>query len=165
MTVRSKKNNRRQQSSVRKIRNFLLLPDYQIKLGLYTIGLAVAFFIAISFIIYHKLGEIVTLIVQLTDIEDEVKDVLINYIADLSWWGLLSIFIYIFANFSLSIIYTHKMIGPSVSLKRHVKSLINKDYQVKTYLRKGEALKDLAEELNKLSEQLNNKNTSEHNEE
>lgn len=158
--MRSIKKKYNKGSSKRKIRNFLLLPNYQIKLGVYTICLAVSFFMLISVAIYLKLGEIVTLIVQLTDIEEEVKEVLVNYVSDLSWWGLFTIFLYIFANFSLSIIYTHKMIGPSVSLKNHIIRLREHDYKAKTHLRRGDAFKDIAEELNLLSDTLDKKNKS-----
>ena len=140
--------------SERKIKNFLLMPSIQIKLGAYMIALAIVLLAALVSIIYIKMAEIVALIVQLTDVEEEVREVLLSYVQSMSWWILLAICIYILVNMCLSIWYTHKMVGPTYAFRRHIKSLIKGDFTAKTALRKGDVFAQLAGDLNELSDAL-----------
>ena len=140
--------------SARKIKNFLLMPSIQIRLGAYMVVLAILLLASLVSIVYVKMGEIVSLIVQLTDVEDEVEEVLLNYVQDMSWWILLTISLYIAINLTLSVWYTHKMIGPTYAFRRHVKALGKGEFFAKTILRKGDAFEELAQDLNDLSDTL-----------
>ena len=90
--------------SGRKFRNFLLMPQIQIRLGAYMVLLAIGLLVSLVGIVYVKMGEIMTLIVQLTDVEDEVEEVLVDYISDMSWWILLAIGLYVALNLLISIL-------------------------------------------------------------
>ena len=140
--------------SARRIKNFLLMPNIQIRLGAYMVMLAILLLASLVSIVYVKMGEIVSLIVQLTDVEDEVEEVLLNYVQDMSWWILLAISLYIAINLAISVWYTHKMIGPTYAFRRHVKALAKGEFFAKTILRKGDAFEELAQDLNDLSDTL-----------
>lgn len=153
MSAKSRKKDSGGKSS-RKFKNFLLMPHIQIPLGAYMIGLAIALLGVLTSIVYLKMGEIISLIVQLTDVEEEVEEVLINYVNDMSWWVILAIVIYIGINMLISILYTHKMVGPIFAFRRHVQALIEQKYDAKTHLRKRDAFSGLAQDLNDLSDAL-----------
>lgn len=142
---------------VRKWKNFLLMPKIQIQLGIYMLSLALVLFISLGTTIYRKMGEIVEIVVELTDVEDEIRDILVTYLGDISWWILTTLFIYISLNFLLSIIYTHKMIGPTYAFRRHIKQIKEGNLKHRTHLRKGDAFVEIAEDLNELSDFLQNK--------
>ena len=54
----------------------------------------------------------------------------------------------------LSIFFTHKIAGPLYRLKKNISEITNGNLDVKVTLRKGDDLKDLAEHVNKLAEEL-----------
>ena len=140
--------------SDRRLRNFLLMPRIQIRLGAYMVALALAFMVALVGSVYIRMGEIMALIVQLTDVEDEVKGLLISYVNGMAWWMALAIMVYIASNLCLSILYTHKMVGPTYAFRRHIRSLEKGEFHVKTRLRKSDAFEELAGDLNDLSDAL-----------
>lgn len=147
----------RQGRSDRKLKNFLLMPQIQIRLGAYMVLLAISLLIALGTIVYIKMSEIISLIVQLTDVEEEVEEVLVNYVQGMSWWIILAIVLYIALNLALSILYTHKMVGPTYAFRRHVQSLTKGAFHAKTNLRKGDSFEELADDLNQLSDTLKSK--------
>ncbi len=55
---------------------------------------------------------------------------------------------------AVCIIHTHRMIGPEVVFRRHVQALKSGDYGARMTLRDGDALVDLASDLNELAEIL-----------
>ncbi len=60
--------------------------------------------------------------------------------------GLLSLVLWI--------VYSHRIFGPVVPLRRQIESLRAGNYDVRIRLRRNDEFKDLAEELNKLAEHL-----------
>ena len=138
----------------RKLRNFLLMPQMQMRLGFYTLVLATFFFTALVGIVYLKMNEILSLVVQLTDAENEVQEVLFSYVQSMSWWIIFSVCLYVVVSLFVTIWYTHKLVGPSYAFRRHVKALIGGDMSARTKLRNGDAFGELADDLNLLSEKL-----------
>jgi len=138
----------------RRVRNFLLQPLIQVKLGLYSILLAAGFSAAIGGILYVNLAKFAQIVLQLTDVEDEVYDLLNTYMADTKWWLALAIAVFLVCNVLVSIIYTHRLIGPSIAFRRHIRNLAEGRFNARTYLRKGDAFVEVADELNHLSEVL-----------
>jgi hypothetical protein len=66
--------------------------------------------------------------------------------------GLL--LLYIAINMLLAIVFTHKLIGPTVAFRRHIRMIAENKLQYRTILRKGDAFQEVAEDLNKLSDKL-----------
>jgi len=142
----------------RRVRNFLLQPLIQIKLGLYSILLAVGFSVAVGAILWLNLAKFAQIVLQLTDVEDEVYDLLNSYMADTRWWLALAIVAFLVANIMVSIFFTHRLIGPTIAFRRHIRSLAEGRYNARTYLRRGDAFAEVADELNHLSEILERQN-------
>jgi hypothetical protein len=59
-----------------------------------------------------------------------------------------------FLSVALWILYSHRILGPVVPIRRHIGRLFAKDFESRIHLRKNDELKDIAEDLNRLSEFL-----------
>lgn len=145
--------------SQRKVKNLLLQPFLQIKLGLYSILLTIALVAGLSWTLYVKLGQFADIVMQLTDVQEEVSRLLSVYVAET--WLLVGIILGVFliVSISISIVFTHRMIGPTIAFRRHIRTLAAGDSSIRTNLRKGDAFQEVAEELNLLSEVLAKKKT------
>ncbi len=138
----------------RRVRNYVLQPLLQIKIGLYSIILSLLFAAALAWIVYYNFAGLVNSVVLLTDAEDEVRELFMDYWRGTQIWVYASFLIYIVSTVGLSILYTHKLVGPTIAFKRHLRSLREGRFNSRTYLRKGDAFSEVAHELNRLSEQL-----------
>jgi methyl-accepting chemotaxis protein len=54
----------------------------------------------------------------------------------------------------LWIVYSHRIFGPQVKIRRQIANLMKGDYDYKISLRKNDEFKDLADDLNRLAEHL-----------
>jgi signal transduction histidine kinase len=143
----------------RRFRNFLLQPLVQVKLGLYSIIMAMIFSGTVATILIVHLSKFAEIVLALTDVEDEVGDLLNTYMADVKWWLLLAIIVFLVANILVSVLYTHRLVGPTFAFRRHIRSLAEGNYRARTFLRKGDAFIEVADELNNLSEVLERRHT------
>ena len=147
----------------RRMRNFLLQPLLQVKLGLYAILMSIGFAAALGGIIYHNFAGLVTSIVLLTDAEDEVRELFMDYWHGTQLWIYLVFAVYIIGMVILSVLYMHKLVGPTYAFRRHIRSLAEGRYNARTYLRKGDAFLEVADELNRLSEVMEKTKGQPHN--
>jgi hypothetical protein len=136
----------------RSLKNYLLQPLLQVKLGLYCITLSVVFSAALGVILYSNFADLIDSVVMMTDLEDDVRDLFISYWKSTQIWIYLVFIVYLVSTISVSVLYTHRLVGPTIAFKRHVSSLIAGRYNARTYLRKGDAFIELGDELNNLSE-------------
>lgn len=145
----------------RQMRNFLLQPLLQIKLGIYMILLTSLFSSAIAGILYVNLARFAAIVLQLTDVEDEVTDLLNAYMHDTRWYLGSAILVFLLLNVMISVLYTHRLVGPTYAFRRHIRALSEGRYQIRTILRKGDAFAEVADELNHLSEVLERRQSGE----
>lgn len=68
--------------------------------------------------------------------------------------SMVLLVVYIIFTVGITTIYTHRIIGPTIAIKRHVRALKEGLYSHRVSLRKHDELKDLAGELNELAEIL-----------
>lgn len=54
----------------------------------------------------------------------------------------------------LWVVFSHRIFGPTVPIRRHIQNLRAGDYSSRIHLRNGDEFRDLAEELNQLAEAL-----------
>jgi hypothetical protein len=138
----------------RSMRNFLLQPFLQVQLGLFSVLLSFAFAGVIAWLFYIHLNRFATVVIQLTDAEDEVLKMLYSSLHDMRVSILFAIGIFLFLNLIVSILFTHKMVGPTVAFRRIIRAMIDGDYGVQIKLRNGDAFVEVADELNELSRTL-----------
>ena len=141
----------------RSIKNYALQPLLQIKLGLYSVILSTLFAVLVIAILYLNLGKFSDIILELTGVKEEVKDLLDQYLSPAIYQIVTAAVLYVLINLFMTIIYTHKLIGPTIAFRRHVRMIAEGKFQHRTVLRKGDAFTELADDLNKLSSLLEQK--------
>lgn len=141
-------------ASKRKFSNFLLQPLLQVRLGLYTILLSIVFGIGVFAIIYVNFKNFYELVLELTDLREEVTQILNTYIQGAVVWLVLALFVYFVITVGVSIFFTHKLIGPTYAFRRHIKELARGNYKSRVTLRKGDAFTEVADDLNELAVKL-----------
>ena len=138
----------------RKARNFLLMPALELKLALYFLLLSFAF--VLITILFGKLffeQTYITLIENTTQ-ADYVNAVIDQQIHKFKSLSLLLLAAYVVMVVVLAAVYTHRMIGPMIPIKRHVKALQDGLYSRRVKLREYDCFQGLADELNVLAETL-----------
>jgi len=142
----------------RKFRNYFLQPLLQIKLGLYSIILTAAFSLTVAMFLYLNLVDFAAIIFALTDSESEIRELFTEYVSHTRWWIFLLIFGFLVTNIAVSVIFTHKLVGPTVAFRNQLEMLRKGDFSREVTLRKGDAFAEVAEEINLLTKQLANNN-------
>jgi signal transduction histidine kinase len=115
------------------------------------------FALAVSGILYLNLSKISAVVLQLTLVEDEVRDLLNQYLDPAKLQTILLMLLYIVVNIVVTVLYTHKLIGPTIAFRRHIRMIAEGQYQHRTTLRKGDAFQEVADDLNSLSAVLADK--------
>lgn len=141
-------------ASKRKFSNFLLQPLLQVRLGLYAIILSIFFGLGVFTIIYVNFYKFYDLVLELTDLREEVTEILNSYIQGVVIWLLLALFVYFVITVGISIFFTHRLIGPTFAFRRHIKELTRGNYKSRVNLRKGDAFTEVADDLNELAAKL-----------
>ena len=60
----------------------------------------------------------------------------------------------------LWLLYSHRIFGPTIPIRRHIEKLIEGDYTSRVQLRSSDELKDIGSELNRLAEVLASRSKS-----
>ncbi len=134
--------------------NLLLQPALQLKLPavllIATLGFA-ALQVAHTQFAYGKLFDIVLAEAGRPPfLENLLREQTADYIEVTSAFT----FVYILVVVILSVAYAHRMIGPTVPLRRQIEALKNGDYSARVALRRGDAFSEMAEDLNELAQVL-----------
>lgn len=138
----------------RKLTNFLLQPLLQVRLGLYAILLSLVFGGGVFAIIYVNFYKFYDLVLELTDLREEVTEILNSYIHGVVIWMLLALLLYFIITVAISIFFTHRLVGPTYAFRRHIKDLSRGNYKSRVILRKGDAFQEVADDLNELAVKL-----------
>ena len=142
----------------RKARNLLLRPRLQLKLALYALILSLGFLLIT--VLFGKLyfeQTYITLVENTTQAE-YVQAIINQQLHDFKSMSLLLLAGYIVMMVVLVAVYTHRMIGPTLPIMRHVKALKEGFYSHRVKLRRYDSFQELADELNALAETLEKRN-------
>ena len=134
-------------------RTYLLEPYLQIKLGLYNMILSFAFAAALLGVLHAEWVRFRSWL-RFTEIAPMIDSQVASYAQTFLFWVLLILVIFLVASTWISVLMTHRLIGPSVAFKRQIQSLIDGDYDARCTLREHDAFTDVASELNRLAEAL-----------
>lgn len=146
----------------RRWRNLLLQPGLQTRLGFYCAAVSGLFAAAVYAILLANYSSITDAILQLTGSNDQVRDVIGFHWNGTQLWLYLSAALYVMAILVLSVWYTHRMVGPTIALGRHIERLEHGDFKHRTHLRRGDAFHELADALNRLSNRMEKENGGEY---
>ena len=138
----------------RKARNLLLMPVLQLKLAAYALLLSLGFLLIT--ILFGKLyfeQTLITLIENTTQAE-YIQAIVTQQVHDFKSMSLLLLAGYTVLMIVLISVYTHRMIGPTLPIMRHIKALKDGFYSHRVKLRRHDCFQELANELNALAETL-----------
>ena len=135
----------------RKASNFLLKPMLQMKLPLYILFLSFTFGALAMLLGYVYFEQLFVMMIENTTQESYLRDTIREQAGNLLESSFMLLIGYIILVVGITTIYTHRMIGPTVTLRRHIVALKNGLYSNRIALRKHDELKDLADELNELA--------------
>lgn len=68
--------------------------------------------------------------------------------------GIIGLIAVCLACIAFWIVYSHRIFGPTVPMRRHIQSLTNGDYSSRIHPRSGDEFKELIEDMNQLAEAL-----------
>lgn len=141
----------------RRYSNLLLKPSIQLKIGFYSITTALIFSALFTLLFYFHLGQFTELLIELTDMEEIVREELGHYLAQ-AFPSMLALgLVFFIANLVIAVLFTHKLVGPSYAFRRHIQHLMAGDYSSRVSLRKNDAFDEVAEDLNRLAEWMQEK--------
>jgi ABC-type Fe3+ transport system permease subunit len=155
--VSSKQNQQTSAMNQRRWRNYLLQPLLQFKLGLYNILLTAFFATVLILVIYMSFARVYELVLELTNLRDEVREILNQQVFANSLWLAGVVVVYMISNLLITVVITHKMVGPTVAFRRHIRNLVDGNFQSRVNLRNGDAFTEVADDLNFLAETLEKK--------
>lgn len=141
----------------RRLSNLLLEPLLQTRIGMYCILLSLIFACIIAVILYQNLGTLYDVFFELTDGKVKLHGVVLAYLQNIQAWIFLALAAYIICTIGVSIIYTHRLVGPTIAFRRHLEAIKGGDFEHRTILRKGDAFQEVANRLNEVSEFLESK--------
>jgi methyl-accepting chemotaxis protein len=146
--------------SQRLFKNFFLQPKLQFRFGLYSTVIYGILYGVLGTYFYYKLQEFTDVIVTLTEADQEVYDMLNNYLLTVARGGIIAAAIFLVLSLALSVYFTHKMVGPTVAFRRHISSMRNGEFHSRIALRQGDAFWEVAEDLNRLAADWQGKTNS-----
>ncbi len=144
----------------RKIKNFAIAPDKQFRLAFILICAGLFVFLAFFGFELWLLSSVISNLTPLAPPDSELHAL----VAQSIWWSWAA-FALISIIFSLlvllgTLVISHRFFGPVFALRKHIEALLKGEYSHRTHLRKSDELKELAADLNQLSEKLENGVTS-----
>ena len=146
----------------RKARNLLLRPTLQMKLPLYTLLLSFTFGLLALLLFYIYFEQLYVMMLENTTQGSYLRTAVSIQTSNFLEATSMLLIGYILLMVAVTAIYTHRIIGPTVALKRHIKALKDGLYSHRVQLRKRDELKDMAAELNELAEILEQYQNREH---
>ncbi len=138
----------------RKKKNWILQPVVQLRLGLYSILLSLLFSCVTGVFLYFVLADFGDFLGILANKQSSVYEFFVSYIKNSFYWYTFFIVFYLSCTVLVSIVATHRLVGPTYAFRRHIRQLMAGDFEAETILRKGDAFQEVAIDLNDLSEYL-----------
>lgn len=138
----------------RRFKNLLIKPELQLRLPLYLLLVTIIFAVSCWIVLHVAFDGLYEFAFEQGNIGEQVGDVLRHHIrVVLTVFTLLAI-MYVLLTIGLSVAYLHKLIGPAVAFKRHIRALSDGTYSSRIMLRQNDAFGKMAVELNELAEAL-----------
>jgi len=138
----------------RKMANFLLVPALQLKLPLYTLLLSATFGALALLVGYIYFGPLYAAIIENATMGDHLREAVTRQAGKFIEASAMLVIGYVLLMVSFTMVYTHRILGPTAAMTRHIRALKNGFYSHRISLRSRDELQELANELNELAETL-----------
>jgi methyl-accepting chemotaxis protein len=136
----------------RKTANLLLQPGVQLKLPVYFLLMTTAFVTILAAAIASAYRSFFVTIAaeQPAYVERILRAQTRDLVVVL---GIIAV-AYLLMVLTVAIVHSHRLVGPTVALRREVEALKNGDYSARVTLRRNDAFLELADDLNELASLL-----------
>jgi methyl-accepting chemotaxis protein len=147
--------------SRRKTINLLLQPNLQLKLPLYVLLVTLMYALLLWAVLYRGFEGFYKFIMLQSNVGEQVGPI-IKYQTNavITVLSVMTI-AYVILIIGLSVIYLHRLVGPTIAFRRHIRALRNGEYSSRIKLRKNDAFREVAQDLNDLAASLDHKNQAE----
>jgi methyl-accepting chemotaxis protein len=141
----------------RRIKNYLLSPELQMRYGLYFLlfGFISAFFL--QWFVYDKVKSQLVAFYALPDSDKLILEWIDPSVVLVDSQAIIFFIAFPIVCFVFAIFITHRIVGPVVALKRQIEKLQQGKFSSRVKLRKNDELFELAEALNELTANLQQK--------
>ncbi len=140
--------------SRRKLKNILIAPKAQFRTAITIFIVGFLFISAVFGITLYQLHDLINTLVDLAGNSEEASMATRHMGAVLISTYIFLLLSFLCSTLFLAITITHRYLGPAVAIRRHIHRLIEGNYEQPLRLRKNDQFKDLAEDLNRLTEKL-----------
>ena len=141
----------------RRLRNFLLDPSRQLRSAVHFIGLYVVYSVLLSSVFLHVTFSQHSFVMTHIGQSEEANfvDMFQNPIIVEGLIEVSVLFLaFLLVAMTLTILFSHRVFGPLIPIKRQLEALYDGDYSKRVTLRRNDELKDIAEAINRLAERL-----------
>ena len=135
----------------RKTKNFLLKPAFQLRLPVFILLLSLGFLLLALALGNLYFEQTFATMMATTSETEYLQAIISEQTREFRYLTLLLLALYSVLVVVVSIIYTHRMIGPVLPIMRHVRALQEGLYSHRVRLRSHDAFQELAGELNELA--------------
>jgi HAMP domain-containing protein len=142
----------------RKARNLLLKPAFQLKLPLYILLLSISFLL-LGLLLGNVYFQQTYMSMLATSTQpDYLQEVISRQAHEFKLLSALLLVVYAALVVAITTIFTHRLIGPTLPIRRHIRALQDGLYSHRVKLRVHDGLQELADDLNDLAEALEKRN-------
>lgn len=138
----------------RKIQNFNIDPKAQLRFARPFLVLMVVSFLVIN-TSYYQIYRLRLAINESSNLE--YLAAINGLLSQMIWVSSLGMILLGLLSLLFWIIYSHRVFGPVVQLRRQIENIRNGDFSYRIQLRKTDELKDVADDLNALAEYFSKK--------
>lgn len=144
----------------RKLSNFLLQPWIQLKVAAWSAFAAAVFSLSIAATFYFSLSQIAGLVMEIGSLDDSTIESAYRVFENTRLAALGLLLSQVFVSIAVSVIMTHRLVGPTVAFRRQIRGMINGNTGQRVKLRSGDAFSEVADDLNELAEILDKTSNS-----
>lgn len=139
----------------RQAKNYLLQPQVQVKLGLYNVLLSAVFGGAVFLLLRGHQERVQGLLdLLVASVPPEIQARLDTQFQSFAVWLALVVLVFVVASVLVSVVFTHRMVGPTYAFRRQLSELTAGNYAARVHLRRDDAFVEVADDLNRLAAAL-----------
>ena len=138
----------------RKLRNFFFKPNFQVKYGYHQVIAGFGFFGGTVYLVNEKLAEIDVLLQNNVIFETLVRNQINDGYTDIAKIALAGFAAYVTFTFIYSLLLSHRISGPMISIVAFIDELNKGNYGFKRALRRGDELGPIMNSLHELATTL-----------
>lgn len=129
-------------------------PEKQLRFGFYLIGGGITIQVLVVLFLMVSLESAVVDILQGYSADPTVQEAILDRIQVVQVTASIISLILFFGSVGLGIRLSQRIYGPMVAIRRHIRSLIEGNYDSRVTLRDSDHFREIGKDLNKLAESL-----------